>query len=148
MNNQTKQQLKSFFNFNNNPQDIGLVIVESKEKMPDEKFWHELDSNIIYHIVDSPESTDKFLNKLIQAQKQNKKIVIELKIDPYPTTINILKEISQFGKINVKNEKGYTNETINIKPGSIIVVAERNFIEKEISYPNFYNLFDSAFSLK
>lgn len=148
MSNQTKEQLNKFFGLITSPQDIGLVVAESKGSMPDKKFWEEIDNNTLYQAIDEPKSVDSFIKKLIQAQKQEKRLILDIKIDPYPAVISLLKEISQFGKFNVKNAEGYTIERVDIRPGSIIVVAERDFIDNNITYPNFYNIFDSALSLK
>lgn len=148
MENQTKKQLNKFFGLITSPQDIGLVIAESKGSRPDKKFWEEIDKNALYQAIDEPKSVDSFIEKLIQAQKQGKRLILDIKIDPYSTVISLLKEISQFGKFNVKNAEGYTIEKVGIRPGSIIVVAEKDFIDNKITYPNFYNIFDSAFSLK
>lgn len=143
-----KEQLNKFLSAISSSQDLGLIIVESKEARPEENFWREFDKSALYHAIDSSESADSLVGEISQAQKENKRVIIDIKTDPYATTISLLKEISQFGKFNVKNAEGVTVERIAVAPGSIICVAERDFIEKEITYPDFYNIFDSAFSLK
>ena len=81
---------------------------------------------------------------LIKAQKEDKIFLLEIKADPNDKIIQVLKQICHFGQFNIHDKRGKLINTIKVEPGSIVVIAERDFINKEISYPRFYNIFDTA----
>lgn len=151
MRKETTEELKKFLKLTKkikNPKDIALVIVEEKDAKPKSNFWKRLNDNISYFKLDNYYGSEELLSKIVQTQKQNKRLLIDIGVDPNSAVISFLKEVSRFGSFNLRNRKGEIIEKLNLAPGLIIVVAERNFINNQISYRNFYNLFDSAFSLK
>lgn len=124
-----------------NPKNIPLIILEKNRGL---NFWQEIDQNIIYFILNDSYAYEKLVDSIKSCQQVKKKILIDLQADPHPRVVNLFKEIAEFGKINLKNENDNLENILNILPGSILVVAQGDFIANKITYKNFYNLFDSA----
>ena len=119
-----------------------------REESPDKNFWQNLNRSISYFLLDDPFEYQKLIDAILNAQKEGKILLIEIKVDPAPGVIQLLKEISHFGSFNLHDARGKIKENIKIFPGSILVIAKRDFIEKEISYPRFYDIFETAIILE
>lgn len=146
MKKEIKEKLKKFLRDRKlctNPKDIALIILGDKER-PGEKFWQELDPSVSYFLLDNPFEFKKVVNEFIKAQKEGKIFLLDLRVDPSDSIIRWFKEISHFGSFNLHKEKGNLVDNIKVKPGSLVAIAKRSFIEKEITYTGFYNLFDTA----
>lgn len=146
---ETKNKLKKFIEDRKftRSQDLGLIIIENKNSFS-KNFWQSLNKKIFYlQLNDLSHQYQKVKNAILKAQKQKRILLLEINVDLDPWVVQILREISHFGTFNLHDERGNFKETIEISPGSLIVIAKRDFIEKGISYPNFYNIFDSAIIL-
>ena len=146
MKKETKEKLKKFLKDRKlaiDPKDIALIILE-KEKKISPKEWQKLESSLSYFLLDNTFEFRNLVDEIIKSQKKDKILLIEIKADPSNWVIQLFKEISHFGSFNIHDKKGKLVDSIKIKPGLIIVIAERSFIEKKISYPGFYNIFNTA----
>ena len=147
MKREIKEKLKKFLGDRRlvqNSKDIALVILGEKET-PKNDFWQKLDSSVSYFLLNNPFEFKKVVNKFIEAQEKGRIFLLDIKTNPSDRIIQLLKEISHFGYFNLYDEKGNLVENVKVKPGLLVVVAQRNFIEKEVTYPRFYGIFDTAF---
>ncbi|RLF36072.1 MAG: hypothetical protein DRM99_03480 [Thermoplasmata archaeon] len=146
MKKETRKKLEKFLEDRRlvrNSRDIGLIVLE-KEREISPKEWRKLDASFSYFLLNNPFEFKKLVNSLIKAQKEDKIFLLEIKADPNDKIIQVLKQICHFGQFNIHDKRGKLINTIKVEPGSIVVIAERDFINKEISYPRFYNIFDTA----
>lgn len=128
-----------------NPKNIPLIIL-GKNRGAD--FWQKIDKNIVYFVLDDSYAYEKLISQIAACQQTRKKILIDLRADPNPRVVNLLKEAAEFGRISLKNENDNSENILNILPSSILVAAQGGFIDDKITYKNFYNLFDSALRIE
>lgn len=150
MNKQNHKQLKEFLkemDYVKNSRDLILIIVENKKLSPGDEFWQKL-GRFSRFVLGNSFISEKLIEKIVGVQKSGKSLVVDIKADPHPKVIGVLKEISRFGRISFYDKKDNLKKTLEISSAvKIIAVAERSFIEEKITYRNFYNLFDTAFIL-
>jgi hypothetical protein len=147
MEDKVREKLKKFLKDRKlvrNSRDIALIILESKE-VSGKDFWEKLDPSILYFLLDDPLEYKKVVDEFIKAQNEGKIFLLDLRVNPSDRVIQFLKEIYHFGSFSLHDKKGNLVDNIKVKPGSLVVIAQRDFIEKEITYPRFYNIFDTAF---
>ena len=145
MKKEIKKKVKKFLEdrkLARNPKDIALIILEGRE-IP-KKAWQTLNLPISYFLLDNPLEFQKVRDGIIRAQKEGKIFLMEIKCDPNSWVVQLLREISHFGRFNIHDEKGNLVNNFKVEPGSLAVVAQRKLIREKITYPYFYNIFDTA----
>lgn len=143
----TQAKLKKFLKDREvviNPKDIALIILGEEDDLSN-RDWEKLYSSTSYFLLDNAFEFQKVVNKFIETQKEGKILLLEMKVNPDPRLIQLLKEISEFGSFNLHDERGNLTNNLKVKPGSLVVIARRSFIEEGITYPRFYDIFSTAF---
>ncbi|MFH8087052.1 MAG: hypothetical protein QW609_04505 [Candidatus Aenigmatarchaeota archaeon] len=149
MKKEVKEKIKKFLEDRRlviNPKDIALIILEGEAQIPQE-FWKNLGPSFSYFLLNDPYEYYNLEKQFIQAQKEDKIFLLEIKADPSNLVIQFLKQISHFGGFNLHDKRGNLISHFEVKPGSLVVIAQRKFIENNITYPRFYNIFDTALSI-
>jgi len=145
MNNTIQENLQKFISSIKNVTDstfLPLVIVEENVKEPRSDFWKKLDSRLVYFSVEDDESELLIPKKINEAQKEGKRILLNIKIDLSEDSLTLFKKIAAIGVFDINGKE------MQVAPGSIVVMANRDFIDHKMIYKNFYNLFSSAFSVE
>ena len=125
-----------------NPGDLALIIIEKGAKQPSPNTWKKVDKDVTYFAIKNNTTEYLLLDEIIKTQKGKKKLILDIKKDLSSASINLLKKIVKFGKVSVDDKD------VDITPGTIISLVDRDFAQKNINYYNFFNLFSSAFSIK
>lgn len=149
MKKEVKEKIKKFLEDRRlviNPKDISLIILEGETQIP-QVFWKNLGPSFSYFLLENPYEYKNLENQFIKAQNENKIFLLEMKTDPNDWIIQLLKQISHFGGFNLHDERGNLISHLKVKPGSLVVIVQRKFIENNITYPRFYNIFDTALSI-
>ena len=145
MDEQTKKELEKFIDISAKSQRNGnlpLIILEKGAKEPTASTWSALNSNLVYFALENDKAEYSLAEKIIEAQNNKKRLVVSMKKDLSSASINLISKMLNFGKIDMGGKE------VDVVPGTIIGLVDRDFAEKNISYDNFYNLFSSAFSIK
>ena len=91
---------------------------------------------------------NSFIEKMANLIENKKWALIDLEDDPGHNLINQLKHLSDSNIMQLLDFRG--KEIYNLKllaESRVIVAVRRDFIEKEISYPHFLNIFGPIISL-
>jgi hypothetical protein len=142
-------ELKKFFssvcNFNDSS-NLPLVIVENNETILSEHLWMSVSDNIKLFSLDNPNIFESLVEKIIECQKANLPLVIEIETDPNPSVISLFSQVADRSTVTETDESGQKHNLFLRIP--IISVINRELLENRISYPNFLNLFGPGLSIK
>ncbi len=130
--------------------DLGLVVKESKSKISSNKVLEAIKKimNIERIIYDKSTADEDVIARIIESLKGSKWIFIEIKKDIGSLLLNQLKHLANYNSLQLIDYQGKDLFEMKIpETPRIIVFAERNFIEKKITYPHFYRLFGPTLSL-
>lgn len=123
--------------------DNGLIVIEDLQDDNDISGINILEAvnkDVVSH--DNPSNYVAFLNKLVEANNAGQTLLINLEKDPDSNTISILKQLSQKNRVSIPNFNDQELFQIELKPETrVVVCAKRSFIENDLSYKFFYNLF-------
>ncbi|MSU54708.1 MAG: hypothetical protein EXS48_02670 [Candidatus Staskawiczbacteria bacterium] len=125
-----------------NPGDLALVIIEKDAKAPTPAMLEKMDANLSYFSLEDEASEYSLAEATIKAQKNGKRLVMDIKKDLSPASLNFFKKIIEIG--TVSSVAG----NVDFIPGTVITIVNREFAQKNISYDGFYGLFTSAFSIE
>ena len=124
------------------PGDLALIIIEKDVKAPTPAMLEKMDTNLLYFSLEDEASEYSLAEEIIQAQKKGKRLLVDIKKDLSPASLNLFKKIVELGAVSVGDNN------IDLIPGTVIAMVSREFVEHHISYDGFYNLFTSAFSIE
>ena len=130
--------------------DMGLLIREKKNKTTLENIKIELqnDLNIKDMIYDGSVSDKNILKQIVKAFNDNSWVLMELKKDLDSTMLNQLQHLSNSNNLQIMDFQGQeVFEMDQPEKSRLIILADRDFIEKKITYPNFYKLFGPTLNL-
>lgn len=130
--------------------DLGLVVTEdsSQAKIEDLlRFFSQDKAKILKY--DNDKYENPFIEELTQLIENKKWVLIDLVEDPGHQMINQLKNLANSNIMQILDYKD--KEIFNPKlseESRIVVVVKRDFLENEISYPNFTSIFGPQISLE
>jgi len=85
---------------------------------------------------------ESFLKELVIANREGQWFLVDCQADPSPTIITVLKQISEDNAFTVSHFEGQELFRMTLNPRTrIIFCLDSDFLEKEITYPFFMNLF-------
>lgn len=129
--------------------DLGLIIFEKDCKATIDDIVSVFPENKVEVLkYENNKYEASFIEKMVDLLKNKKWILVDLKVDPGHDLINQLRHLSDENVMQLFNFKG--KEVYNLKlpiESRIVVVVQRDFLEKEISYPYFLNIFGPILSL-
>ena len=129
--------------------DLGLIIFEDNSKARVNDILSVFPKNKVEVLkYDNNQHETPFIEKMVNLLENKKWILIDLKEDPGHNLINQLKHLSESNLMQLLDYKG--KEVYNLKlplESRIIAVVQRDFLEKEISYPYFLDIFGPIISL-
>jgi len=123
--------------------DLGLVVFESHSSS---------DANNIFKILpkgksrffklDNPYTFDDFLKELVIANREGQWLMVDCQVDPAPTIIGILKQLSEDNAFTVSHFEDKELFQMKLNPKTrLIFCIQSDFLETKITYPFFMNLF-------
>lgn len=124
--------------------NLGLIIKEPKSKISSDKVLKEIKKQVDSEKIVYDQSTidEKVIEKIIEAFKNNKWIFLEVKKDVKSLLLNQLQHLANYNSLQLIDYQGKDLREIKMPENSrFIIFAEREIIEKKISYPHFYLLF-------
>lgn len=130
--------------------DLGLVVKEVKSKISSNEFLKAIKeiTNIEKITYDKSISDEDVIEKIIELFERGKWVLLEIKKDIGSPLLNQLKHLANHNVLQLIDYQGKDLVEVKMPETSrIIVFAERNFIEDEITYPHFYRLFGPTLSL-
>lgn len=130
--------------------DLGLIVKEPKSKISSNKVLETIKKiiNIEKITYDKSIFDEDVIEKIIEAFEKGKWIFLEIKKDIASPLLNQLKHLANHNILQLLNYKGHDLAEIKMPENTrVIIFTERNFIEKEITYPHFYRLFGPTLSL-
>jgi len=129
--------------------DLGLIIFEKASKVTVDDIVSVFPKNkveVLEYENNQYEAT--FIEKMANLLEDKKWILIDLKEDAGHNLINQLRHLSDNNIMQLLDYKG--KEIYNLKlplESRVVVVVQRDFLEKEISYPHFLDIFGPVLSL-
>jgi len=121
--------------------DLGLIILENKID-PKEIFNLLTPGKARYFELDNPYVYDDFFRELVIANREGQWFFVNLQVDPAPTIIGILKQLSEDNSFTISHFEDEEFFRMNLNPKTrIIFCIESDFLETKITYPFFLNLF-------
>ena len=168
MNQSQKEKIKKFVeilekvSYSKNPfaknekfYDLGLIIREKRVEFDFDDFKSAVENRGKYNFftIDKNISENDFLKFLVETLKAKKSPVIEIKNDLKGRCLTQLKRLAELNKIQILNfdYQGETKEIFNLKlpnESRIIVIIDRDTLEKKITYPYFLRFFGPKLILK
>ena len=130
--------------------DLGLVVKESKNRVTSNKALEAIKkiTKIERIIYDKSMTDEDLIAKVIESFKGSKWIFIEIKKDIGSLLLNQLKHLANYNSLQLVDYQGKDLFEIKIpETARVIIFAERDFIEKKITYPHFYRLFGPTLNL-
>jgi len=123
--------------------DLGLIIFEPNSS---------LRANDIYSLfppgkarlflLNNKHEYESFLKELVIANREGQWFLVDCQTDPSPTIITVLKQISEDNTFTVSHFEGKELFRMDLNPKTrIIFCIDSDFLEKEITYPFFMNIF-------
>lgn len=131
--------------------DLGLIIRESKSKMSPVKILDAIKKTIdIEKIIYDKSSIDEdVIENLVNIFQKGKWVFLEIKKDITSPLLDQLRHLANYNSFQLIDYKGQDIFEMKIPETSrLIVFAERDFIENQITYPHFYRLFGPTLSIK
>lgn len=129
--------------------DLGLVIFEKDSKATIDDILSVFPKNKVEVLkYENNKYEIPFIEKMVNLLENKKWILIDLKVDPGHNLINQLRHLSDDNVMQLLDFKG--KEVYNLKlpvESRIVVVVQRDFLEKGISHPRFLNIFGPVLSL-
>lgn len=127
--------------------DLGLIIGEKGVKFGFDDFKKAVGDARKYRFftINRKSEQDDFLKFLVETLEAKKWLVIEIKDDLRGKCLTQLKRLSELNSIQLLNK-----EVFNLKlpeESRIVVIIDRDILEKKISYPYFIQLFGPKISL-
>ncbi len=129
--------------------DIGLIIIEDDSSVTIEDVFSVFpkDKAKLLEYKDGIVESE-FIEQVVNLLENKKWIFIELKKDLDHQLINQLRNFSENNIVQLLDYKGKEIYNLKLPPESrIVVIVKRSFLEKEISYPYFFNIFGPVISL-
>ena len=162
INEQRKEKLKYFLESVNqishqiapevaeNVYDLGLIILENNSVISTEDIKNVFPSKCKVDVLEYNDDHYErpFIEKTAESIENKKWILIDLKKDPGHQLINQLKNLSNDNFIQLLDFKG--KEIYNLKlpiESRLVVVVQRNLLEKQITHSNFLDIFGPVISL-
>lgn len=130
--------------------DLGLIVKEPESKISSDKVLEAIKEiiNIEKITYDKSIFDEDVIKKIIEVFEKGKWIFLEIKKDISSPLLNQLKHLANHNILQLVDYKGQDLAEIKMPKNSrVIIFAERDFIEKKISYPHFYRLFGPTLSL-
>lgn len=130
--------------------DLGLIVKEPKSKVDSKDIFEEIKNKvdserIIYDKLATDEDT---IEKIIGLFEKDKWIFLEIRKDISSPLLNQLKHLANYNALQLLDYQGKDLSEIKMpKSSRVIIFAERDFIENNITYPHFYQLFGPTLSL-
>ena len=128
--------------------DSGLLIREKGVKIDFNDFKKAVEESRKYKFftVDKKTYQDNFLKFLVETLEAKKWPIIEIKEDLKGRSLTSLKRLSELNSIQLLNfeDKGKLKEVFNLKlpkESRIVVIIDRDILEKNITYPYFLQFF-------
>lgn len=123
--------------------DLGLVIFESESKLNAKDIYNCLPKGkAIFFELNNPYYSDDFIRNLVIANREGQWLIVDLKTDPSPTIIGIIKSLSETNEFTVSHFEGKELFMMKLNPKTrIIFCIENEFLETKITYPYFLSLF-------
>ena len=128
----------------------GLVAFDTDngEKYANKVFAALSEGKGLLVVISNPQNYEEFVKILSIANREGQWIIADLQCDPHPEIIKILKQLAEDNETTISNFKDKEFYQIKLNPKTrIIFCAKRELIEKEMSYPYFYNLFGPVLNL-
>lgn len=130
--------------------DSGLVVGEKDQMMSGQDLLTEMQKHTkISHIVyDNETSDEETVSALASAFRKGQWILLEIQKNPGSLLLNQLQHISNSNNLQLMNigEEDFIEESMS-EQSRLVAFAKRDFIENNITYPNFYHLFGPVLSL-
>lgn len=128
--------------------DLGLIIREKEVKIDFNDFKKIVGETSKYKFftIDKKSYQDDFLKFLVETLEAKKWPVIEIKDDLRGKSLTSFKRLSESNSIQLLNfeYKGETKEVFNLrlpKESRIVVIIDRDILEKKITYSHFIQFF-------
>lgn len=131
--------------------DMGLIVKEPKSKISSAEIFNEISKIVAIEKItyDKASFDEEIIEKIIKIFEKGKWVFLEIKKDVGSPLLNQLKHLANHNALQLIDYQGKDLSEIKIPENSrVIVFAERDFIEKKITYPHFYRLFGPTLSLK
>ena len=128
--------------------DLGLIIIEPDSKAKTKDILSVFPDGKAEILEYESKNDASFAEKMADLINDKRWVFIELNGDPGHNLINQLRLLSEQNVMQLLDYKG--SEIYNLKlplESRIVVVVKRDVLEKEISYPNFLNIFGPVLSL-
>ena len=123
--------------------EMGLIIFESKSSLKAEDVFKILpEGKARFFKLKDRYDWEDFLKELVIANREGQWLFVNCQADPAPTVIGILKQISGDNVFTVLHfeDKELFRMELNSKT-RLIFAIQSDFLEREITYPFFMNLF-------
>lgn len=129
--------------------DLGLIIFEKGSSFKVDDILKVMpEGKGLEVVIDNPWDKDLFTKKLVEANREGQYLVIDLRVDPHPKILAILKNLISLGSINTSHFEDKELFRVSLNPKTrLIFCAKRNILEEVITYPYFINLFGPILSL-
>ncbi|MDW7988083.1 MAG: hypothetical protein RMJ65_05225 [candidate division WOR-3 bacterium] len=130
--------------------DLGLIVKEPNSNETQKVVLEEIRNIVPIEVIvyDEAISDTTAIEKIIGAFRDKKWVFLEIKKDLKSPLLNQLKHLANYNSFQIFDYHGQDVFEMKMpRESRIIVFAERDFIEKEISYPYFYTLFGPVLSL-
>jgi len=123
--------------------DLGLVIFEPSSFLKAEDVFNLIpEGKSRFFKLNNSHNIDDFIKELVIANREGQWFLVDCQSDPHPTIIGILKQLSEDNVFTLSHFEEKELVQIKLNPKTrIIFCINSDFLEKEITYPFFINLF-------
>jgi len=123
--------------------DLGLIIFKPKSSLRTSDIYSLFPSGKArVFLLNDKHEYESFLKELVIANREGQWFLVDCQADPSPTIITVLKQISEDNAFTVSHFEGQELFRMTLNPRTrIIFCLDSDFLEKEITYPFFMNLF-------
>jgi hypothetical protein len=123
--------------------DLGLIIFEPNSSLRTNDIYNLFPpGKARLFLLNNKHEYESFLKELVIANREGQWFLVDCQADPSPTIITVLKQISEDNAFTISHFEG--KELFRMELNSktrIIFCIDSDFLEKEITYPFFMNLF-------
>jgi len=123
--------------------DLGLIIFEPNSSLKVNDVYSLFPSGKArIFSLNNKHEYESFLKELVIANREGQWLLVDCQTDPSPTIINVLKQLSEDNTFTISHFEDQELFRMDLNPKTrIIFCLDSNFLEKEITYPFFINLF-------